>query len=139
MTRCNSLINPVTGLYSACHMEWRIDEELVRTLGSSVRFSLLHLVPNPPQRRSETLKEIASVMRLALRTADILGHGHDDQFLALLPATSLQNAVVAAQRLQKAVEEWSAETLLAVSLGFRTVEAGRGMTRKHLLHQLAGA
>jgi GGDEF domain-containing protein len=134
-----SLLHPLTGLYSASYMDRRIEEELGHARRQHGKICLLRLALLPPVLPPDLLKEAADLLRLGLRTADLLGHGHDGQFLALLPATPLQSAIVAAQRLQKAVEEWGFDSALSVVLGFRAAEAGGEDSRESLLERLAGS
>lgn len=134
----DSLFHPLTGLYSASCMERRVAEELGSARLHHGKICLLRLALLPPILQPGLLKEAADLLCLNLRTADLLGHGRDGQFLALLPATPLQSAVVAAQRLQKAVEEWGFDASLSVVLGFRAAEASGDDTLETLLERLGG-
>lgn len=57
--------------------------------------------------RNQILKELASQLRGCLRTPDILGRYHENEFVVILPETNLENAQVVAERIIKSVSKKS--------------------------------
>ena len=55
------------------------------------------------QAGDEVLRAVTLTLRQELREGDMLGRWGGEEFLALLPATGLEGALVAAERLRRAV------------------------------------
>lgn len=55
------------------------------------------------QAGDEVLRAVTTSLRQELREGDVLGRWGGEEFLALLPATGLEGALVAAERLRRAV------------------------------------
>ena len=79
----------------------------------------------------EVLKVLTSCLRQELRTDDVLGRWNGDEFLALLPATGFEGALVAAERLRRAVSLWSFPHVggLTVSIGVASGLPGDSLER----------
>lgn len=113
--------DPETGLYTRLSMSRRIEEEISRMKRHGEKLSLLLLkFPNASQ---EQLKQIADMLRVHLRVMDIVGNYKDGQFLAILPETSLENARLAANRLQNALCGWNLGSEAEIQLLFNIAEA----------------
>jgi diguanylate cyclase (GGDEF)-like protein len=113
--------DPHTGLYNRLSMSRRIEEEISRMKRHREKLSLLLLkFPNASQ---DQLKQIADMLRVHLRVMDIVGNYKDGQFLAILPETSLENAKLAANRLQNALSGWNLGLAAEIQLLFNIAEA----------------
>lgn len=55
------------------------------------------------------LKHVASILRKSLRTSDVIGRYGGEEFVILLPFTSIENAVLVAETCRKALEQTSVE------------------------------
>lgn len=110
-----------TGLYTRLSMSRRIEEEISRMKRHREKLSLLLLkFPNASQNQ---LQQIADMLRVHLRVMDIVGNYKDGQFLAILPETSLENAKLAANRLQNALSGWNLGSAAEIQLLFNIAEA----------------
>lgn len=113
--------DPHTGLYNRLSMSRRIEEEISRMKRHGEKLSLLLLkFPNASQ---DQLKQIADMLRVHLRVMDIVGNYKAGQFLAILPETSLENAKLAANRLQNALSGWNLGSEAEIQLLFNIAEA----------------
>ena len=55
------------------------------------------------------LKHVASILRKNLRTSDVIGRYGGEEFVILLPFTSIENAVLVAETCRKALEQSAVE------------------------------
>ena len=55
------------------------------------------------------LKHVASILRKNLRTSDVIGRYGGEEFVILLPFTSIENAVLVAETCRKALEQTAIE------------------------------
>jgi len=75
---------------------------------------------------NRVLIEITAAMRSALRVSDVLGRFGGDEFIVVLPSTNATEAIVAAERLRKAVathdyrNSWGERINATVSVGVAT-------------------
>ena len=65
----------------------------------------------------EVLKRIAGILRSSLRTADIIGRYGGDEFLVVLPQTSLKDAHDLAERIRVSVQEMRYEVCEGQNVG----------------------
>jgi diguanylate cyclase (GGDEF)-like protein len=109
-----AITDPVTSLYNHRHIHERLDEEFARASRSSQPLAVLmmdmdnfkffndtrgHLVGD------EALRHAAGVFRKALRVSDIIGRYGGDEFLAILPETSRDEAQRVGQRIVSLLAE----------------------------------
>jgi diguanylate cyclase (GGDEF)-like protein len=109
-----AITDPVTGLYNHRHIHQRLDEEFARACRSSQPLAVLmmdmdnfkffndtrgHLVGD------EALRHAAGVFRKTLRVSDIIGRYGGDEFLAILPETSRDEAERVGQRIVSLLAE----------------------------------
>ena len=109
-----AITDSLTGLYNHRHIHERLDEEFARASRSSQPLAVLmldmdnfkffndtrgHLVGD------EALRHAAGVFRKALRVSDILGRYGGDEFLAVLPETSSDEAERVGQRIVSLLAE----------------------------------
>ncbi len=109
-----AVTDPVTSLYNHRHIHERLDEEFARASRGNQPLAVLmmdmdnfkffndtrgHLVGD------EALRHAAGVFRKALRVSDIIGRYGGDEFLAILPETSRDEAEQAGQRIMSLLAE----------------------------------
>ena len=87
------------------------------------------------------LRVLARIMAGELREADLLSRIGGEEFVALLPMTNLENAVLVAERMRKAVETQACADLprtLTISIGVASADAHTpGL--EHLIHKADAA
>ncbi|WP_291315561.1 diguanylate cyclase [Desulfuromonas sp.] len=103
----------LTGLYNYRYLEMALDQEIRRAKRYGVPFSLVfidldhfknindthgHLVG------SNTLREVAKLLRKSVRDVDLLFRYGGDEFTALLVGTDSQGALLVAERIRKTIE-----------------------------------
>ena len=109
-----ALTDELTGLYNRRHMLQRGAEEVERALRHSTPFSLLimdidHFKAindvNGHDGGDVVLKELAAELTRGARAVDVVGRWGGEEFVVLLPNTALEEAVVLAERLRRAIAE----------------------------------
>ena len=77
------------------------------------------------------LQEIASALLASVRNTDLVGRFGDDEFCVILPETSLQDALVAAERIRHTIEteffNWAKLFPVTVSVGVAAVSELQNM------------
>ena len=77
------------------------------------------------------LREIASALLASFRNTDLVGRFGDDRFCIILPETSLQGALVAAERVRHTIEteffNWAKSFPVTVSVGVAAVSEPENM------------
>jgi len=113
-TRELSICDGLTGLYNQMHFFELLDRETKKSQRHGLGFSLIifdvdHFKnfndSNGHLRGSETLKDIAAVMRKKFRSTDLLAKYGGDEFVIILPQTDKIGAYLAAERLREGVEK----------------------------------
>ncbi len=109
-----AITDPLTNLYNHRHMHERLDEELARASRTGKPFAVMMMDldgfklfndTHGHPRGDEALRFVASQLRAALRTSDIIGRYGGDEFLAILPETSREKAEEAGQRITSSLAE----------------------------------
>ena len=121
----------LTGLFSAHAMGRKVQEELDRIKRFGGVFSLLSIEWKGTLTPS-SLKAMADMLRIHLRTVDILGHSPDGSFLALLPNTGQEAAGLAGTRLREVIEDWKFPDDVRVKLSMLPVEADGSLSAETL-------
>jgi diguanylate cyclase (GGDEF)-like protein len=112
-TRELSISDGLTGLYNQMHFFELLDREAKKSRDLGLSFALIifdvdHFKnfndSNGHLRGSETLKEVASVMRKKFRSSDLLAKYGGDEFVIILPRTDKVGAYLAAERLRESIE-----------------------------------
>ena len=107
----------LTGLLNHRVFHVRLDEEVARARRSGRPLSLLMVdldgfgeVNNRHghQKGDATLVAVAEALRECLRTSDVGGRYGGDEFAIILPETSLQEAMIVAERMRVAIIEHTA-------------------------------
>lgn len=98
-----SVVDRVTTLYTAAHIQSRWDEELSRAArgGYALALVVIDLDPLPPpgRGRDEILAVCGEAVKTSIRRVDLAGRFENDALIVLLPHTGAQAAIVA-QRLR---------------------------------------
>ena len=83
------------------------------------------------QAGDEVLRAVTTSLRQELREGDVLGRWGGEEFLALLPATGLEGALVAAERLRRAVSlrTFPYAGSVTVSIGVASARPGDHLER----------
>jgi diguanylate cyclase (GGDEF)-like protein len=112
-TRELSISDGLTGLYNQMHFFELLDRETKKSQRHGLSYTLIifdvdHFKnfndSNGHLRGSETLKDIAAVMRKKFRSTDLLAKYGGDEFVIILPQTDKVGAYLAAERLRESVE-----------------------------------
>jgi len=122
-----------TGLYSACFIENKIDEELERIKRFPSVFSLLaiDIAPSP-----QPITPLADLLRIHFRAIDSVGHAPQAGFLALLPGTTLEQARLAGARFAALVEDFRLALAAPIAVRYTAIEAVATDTRATLFARL---
>lgn len=135
-TRELSVTDGLTGLYNQMHFF----ELLGRETGQSRRHGLSYALiifdvdnfkmyndRHGHLRGSQTLKQVAAIMKRKFRSSDLLAKYGGDEFVVILPQTDKVGAYLAAERLREAVErepfpgaETQPQGRITISLGLAT-------------------
>jgi diguanylate cyclase (GGDEF)-like protein len=128
-----AITDPVTSLYNHRHIHQRLDEEIARASRTGKpfavmmidldRFKLFNDTYGHP-RGDEALRFVAGQLRAALRTSDTIGRYGGDEFLAVLPDATREDAQDTGKRIiavladQPFVADCSEQSVpLAISIG----------------------
>jgi diguanylate cyclase (GGDEF)-like protein len=148
-TRELSISDGLTGLYNQMHFFELLDLETKKSLRYNLSFSLIifdvdHFKnfndSNGHLRGSETLKDIATVMKNKFRSTDLLAKYGGDEFVIILPQTDKIGAYLAAERLREGVEkqvfpgaETQPQKKITISLGLASYPE-HGLTDEEILN-----
>lgn len=111
-----SMTDALTGVMSRYHFTTQAEHELQRSLRyeeptSFIIFDIDHFKQiNDTHGHSMgdlVLRQVAQLTQETLRTADLLGRMGGDEFMVLLPATDLNQAIQTAERIRLAINETS--------------------------------
>ena len=130
-----SVTDELTGVYNVRHVMQRLREEMELANRKSGAVSLFVVDGDMMKTVNDryghadgnrVLVEITEAMRSALRISDVLGRFGGDEFIVVLPGTNATEALVAAERLRKAVathdfrNSWGERIKATVSVGVAT-------------------
>jgi diguanylate cyclase (GGDEF)-like protein len=113
-TRELSISDGLTGLYNQMHFFELLDRETRESQRHDLSYSLIifdvdHFKnfndSNGHLRGSETLKDIAALMKRKFRSTDLLAKYGGDEFVIILPQTDKVGAYLAAERLREGIEK----------------------------------
>ncbi len=145
-----AFLDGLTGIFNRRYLETRITEEIERSKRYDTdlsvvmvdvdRFKLLndefgHLLGD------EVLRQVSSLLSERLRKSDVVCRYGGEEFVALLPQTSTEQALLAAQKLRYAIAEWEFPGVprpVTISAGVATFPE-HATTRDELLHAADGA
>ncbi|WP_334139473.1 diguanylate cyclase [Thermovirga lienii] len=109
-----SITDPLTGAYNRRYTEQRLQEEMerskrMRTVFSVIMFDLDHFKRVNDEFGhdigDEVLKRVTDVVKRRIRKIDTLGRWGGEEFLVILPGTTLEKAVFLAEELRKKIEQ----------------------------------
>jgi len=112
----NQFLDPLTEVYNVRYMNRRLAQEEARLKRYGGASAVLFIDLDHFKRVNDVhghhignvaLQRIATAMACKLRQCDMLGRIGGDEFLALLPNTTLQQAMTAGERLCQTVREFS--------------------------------
>lgn len=132
------MMDKLSGLMERKTFLSKVDEEMKRALRYQRPFSFLmidiahnHFSQERDVRWSmgySLLKQLAAVLKSGLRDVDVLGRIEGEVFAVGLPETDVSGAIVAAERMRQAVEDYSFmgttqedRVKVAINVGFGTV------------------
>ena len=135
----------LTGIFNRRYMETRITEEIERSKRYETDFSVVmvdvdrfkllndefgHLLGD------EVLRQVSSLLSERLRKSDVVCRYGGEEFVALLPQTTTDQAVLVAEKLRLAISEWNFPGVprpVTISAGVSTFPE-HAATRDELLH-----
>jgi diguanylate cyclase (GGDEF)-like protein len=108
----------LTGLYNQSYIKERLQEELYRTERYRTSLSILMIDLDDFKTINDTyghivgdkaLKAIARMIVESIRASDIPGRYGGEEFLVILPETTSQHALIAAERIRNKVDSFKFE------------------------------
>jgi len=136
-----ALRDTLTGLYNRRYFQQILDYEMNRAKRYRQPLSIVFLDIDHFKEINDTfghsigdqfLKQITQKLQSLFRTTDLLARYAGDEFIAILPATPNDGAMILAQRIQKVLSEYQVmvrgRTLqVSVSIGVDTYESTEGI------------
>lgn len=140
-----AFLDGLTGIFNRRYMETRITEEIERSKRYETDFSVVmvdvdrfkllndefgHLLGD------EVLRQVSSLLSERLRKSDVVCRYGGEEFVALLPQTTTDQAVLVAEKLRLAISEWNFPGVprpVTISAGVSTFPE-HAATRDELLH-----
>ncbi|HVN97676.1 MAG TPA: diguanylate cyclase [Syntrophorhabdaceae bacterium] len=137
--RVLSVRDGLTGVFNHAYAMGKLESEIDRAKRYSGSFSMILLdVDNFKQINDSyghlagdhVLKRISQLIAKNLRTIDVVGRYGGEEFIVILPETDVEKALVAGERLRKAIEAETfsssgSDVRLTVSLGIAAYEDGK--------------
>ena len=134
-----AITDHITGLFNHRHIFQRLEEEFARAARSNATFAVMMMDVDKFKDINDTyghlegdeaLRFIGQKLRETLRATDIIGRYGGDEFMAILPDTTREQAEEAGQRIMSMLAEtpFTLESLdrsvpLAMSIGFACLPA----------------
>lgn len=115
-TRIKSLTDPLTGLPNSRYLYMHLEQQLERAERDKESFSLIVMDLDGikkvndmqgHQHGDEVLKDFADVLRRNIRESDALFRYAGDEFILVLPRSSVLEAQMSVSRLQEIIAHWS--------------------------------
>jgi len=108
-----SNVDGLTGLFNHRFFHERMEKEIYRAQQYDLNFSLMILDIDDFKKFNDThghlagdrhLKTMAKIMRFILRETDFIARYGGEEFAVILPEAPIEGAIIAAERIRKAVE-----------------------------------
>src|SRR3990167_2230930 len=137
-----SIKDDVTGLYNQAKLEEILSNELHRTKRYDYIFSLIIINIDGLKNINDThgfevgnsvMKEMADLFMRHIRYLDTVGRWSDTEYLVICPETNADNALIAAQHLQKLVEKNKFFFVGTASASFGVTSARPGDTLQDIM------
>lgn len=131
----------LTGLFNRQHTQKLLDQEIERSDRYGTVLSVLVIDIDHFKRVNDThghacgdatLQHVATLINERIRTNDIVGRWGGEEFLVLLPHTSIDGALEAAEALRAQVELLAPDDSPAVTISVGVAERERGETVESL-------
>lgn len=133
----------LTRLYRVNYFNKRVQEEIARANRYKRPFSLAIMDIDDfkkindtfgHQTGDEVLKRIANVIKSTIRRVDIAGRYGGEEFSVLMPETNKTNALLAAERLRKSIEEeFKGEERFKITISIGVADHKPGMKSYDLI------
>ncbi|RJQ48103.1 MAG: diguanylate cyclase [Nitrospiraceae bacterium] len=128
-----SITDPLTGIYNRRYLNHRLSEEITRYNRYKHSFSFMMLDLDKFKEYNDTfghisgdklIKALATIMEKSLRNVDIAARFGGDEFVAIFPQTTKEDAIHITNRLKekidKAFQQEGFEMQLTISMGLTT-------------------
>ena len=118
----SSIVDSASGLFTAAHIQSRVDEELSRAARAGQNAALLVVelegMPTASLRREEAWAFCGEAVRKTIRRMDIAGRWEGDSLVIFLPETSQQAGIVAERLTEQLTVSGAANhIMLSVRVG----------------------
>ncbi len=132
----------LTGLYNRRFLEQKLKEEMGRYKRYSRPFSIIMLDIDHFKRINDTyghqcgdkvLQSIASTVLSHIRKTDFLARYGGEEFCCVLPETRIEQALILAERLRKAVSKIKIKYKVKMTVSLGVAEARKGIDTPELL------
>lgn len=147
-----SITDELTKLHNRRYLLTRLEEEIQRNKRYNYPVSCLLIDVDffkkvndkfGHQAGDSVLIELARLLKNTIRSVDIIGRYGGEEFLAILPYTTLDKAVIVAERLRSAVSAYSFTALsipmkLTLSVGATFFTANAGITIDKIIETVDG-
>lgn len=132
----------LTKLFNARHLHQCLDTEIIRAKRTEEPLTLLFIDLDGfksindnyghPQG-SDSLKDIAKIIKGASREMDVVGRYGGDEFMLILPATDMEGAVAVGERIRNCIEGYHLGDIhITASIGIAAYPR-HGQTRQELI------
>ncbi len=134
----------LTKVYNRAYFQERLDKEVLKCKTDKTSFSFIILdIDNfknfndsyGHQMGDEILKDLAITIKQNVREADVFVRWGGEEFVCMLPDTSIQNAKSLAEFLRKIVEEHIFKEELRVTCSFGVAEFNANDTEESILNR----
>jgi len=142
-----AITDSMTGLYNHFFIISRLEEELIRSERYHTQVSVIILDVDHFKKINDTyghlmgdavLKQVSQVIKSQCRTVDKIGRYGGDEFLIILPETSLENATKLASRLLDGIQKLRFDLPIQVTISQGVAQFEPGETTNALIGRADG-
>ncbi len=143
-----SITDPLTRLHNRRHVRERVEQELARSQRHGRTFSLLlidvdHLKDINDRGGHEAgdraLLGVSDALRKTCRVSDLAARYGGDEFVALLPSTNAEQAIVLCERLRHVLSQTSVKLPIPLTVSIGVAESTSQTTSADALFEAADA
>jgi len=139
-----AFLDGLTGIFNRRYLETRLNEEIERSRRYDTILSVAMVDVDHFKRLNdefghllgdEVLRQVACLLSQLLRKSDVVCRYGGEEFVVLLPQTSTEQALLVAEKLRRAIEEWKfpgVPRAVTISVGVATCP-DHATTRDQLL------